>query len=441
MRFYDIIEKKKRGLALSAGEIDFFVRSVTSGEVPDYQVAALLMAVYFRGMDGEETYELTRAMTESGASVGRGGIRGVVCDKHSTGGVSDSTTLVLIPVLAALGLKCAKLSGRGLGHTGGTLDKLESFPGLTTALSPERFRRQVEELGCAVAGQTEETVPADKKLYALRDVTATVDSLPLIASSVMSKKLASFADVILLDVKFGSGAFMREKGAALELAARMVEIGRRAGRKVAAALTDMNQPLSPAIGCNLEVKAALAALRGERSDLGRLSGFLARELLVLAGREREEAGREVENCIADGRAFSVFRRMIAAQGGDCAYADDPEKFAAAPFRAEVRAARDGRIGMNAETLGLASVDLGGGRAKKDDAIDHAAGLIVRARLGDEVRKGDLLAEVFAGSEERLRAGAARAESAFTYDFAGDPPPLVAAFVDPEGRVREDIHVF
>lgn len=432
MRFYDIIEKKKRGGALAREEIEYFVRAVTDGSAPDYQTAALLMAIVLRGMNGEETYFLTRAMEKSGGVLERGDIAGVVCDKHSTGGVSDSTTLVILPVLAELGLKCAKLSGRGLGHTGGTLDKLESFPGLKTALSPADFRRQVREVGAAVAGQTEETVPADRKLYALRDVTATVDSIPLIASSVMSKKLASFADVILLDVKYGSGAFMKDRASALALAREMVEIGDRAGRRTSAVITCMDQPLSPAVGCNLEVKAAIGALKGEKSDLAALSSILAREMLVLAGRDRRLAEEQVAACVESGRALEKFRRIIAAQGGDASYIDRPERFAVAPFRAEVRAERAGRLDMDAEQIGLAAAETGAGRLSKGDGVDHAAGLEVCARLGDRVKKGDVLARVYAGSEEKLRAGVLRARGAFGYDFQRELQPLVAAIVSPGG---------
>ena len=276
MIFTDIIEKKKKGSALSRAEIEFFISGMMSGEIPDYQISALLMAIVLKGMTDEETFYLTDTMLHSGEMLEKGGICGTCVDKHSTGGVSDSTTLIVVPVVCALGLKFAKLSGRGLGHTGGTIDKLESFNGFNVNLTRDEFTRLVNSVGGAISGQTAETAPADKKLYALRDVTATVDSIPLIASSIMSKKLASFADVIVLDVKYGSGAFMKTAEEAERLASLMVKIGKNAGRRVSALITSMNQPLGDSVGCNAEVRGAIEVLRGKENDLKRVSGFAGR---------------------------------------------------------------------------------------------------------------------------------------------------------------------
>ena len=436
MRFYDLIEKKKRGNRLSREEIFDFVRAVTGGTAPDYQISAFLMAVYFQGMTDEETYDLTDAMAHSGDVLSRGEIRGTVADKHSTGGVSDSTTLVLVPVLCGLGVKCAKLSGRGLGHTGGTLDKLESFSGLTVDLDAERFTAQVNEIGAAIAGQTQATVPADKKLYALRDVTATVDSIPLIASSVMSKKLASFADIILLDVKFGTGAFMRDKKSAIELARAMVQIGRAAGRRVAAVVTDMNQPLAPLVGCNAEVRAAIMALRGEDTLLSSLSKELCVRILMLNGWSQPAAKKAVEDRIASGAALQSLREIVKAQGGSAEEIDDVYQLSFAPLRQEIYAEVDGVIDMDASEIGLAVTDLGGGREKKEDIVDHGAGVELFVSLGQKVSRGDLLACAYASCDDKLKKGARRLQSAFTYDFCGKVGPLIAAEVDCDGVVKE-----
>ncbi len=436
MRFYDLIEKKKRGNSLSREEIFDFVRAVTDGTAPDYQISAFLMAVYFRGMTDEETYHLTDAMAHSGDVLSRGEISGTVVDKHSTGGVSDSTTLVLVPILCGLGVKCAKLSGRGLGHTGGTLDKLESFSGFTVDLDTERFTAQVNAIGAAIAGQTQSTVPADKKLYALRDVTATVDSIPLIASSVMSKKLASFADIILLDVKFGTGAFMRDKKSAIELARAMVDIGRRAGRRTAAVITDMNQPLAPLVGCNAEVRAAIMALRGEDTLLSRLSKNLCVRILMMNGWNQVDAERAVKNRIDSGDALESLRQIVKAQGGSAEEIDDFHKLPFAPLRQEIYAEADGVIEMNASEIGLAATDLGGGREKKDDIVDHGAGVELFVSLGQKVARGDLIARAYASCDSKLKKGARRLQSAFTYGFCGNVGPLIAAEVDSNGVVKE-----
>jgi pyrimidine-nucleoside phosphorylase len=403
MTMYEIIDKKKKRGALTRDEIEFFVRGVADNSLPDYQIAALLMAIRLNGMTDAETFYLTDAISKSGAVTDLSGIDGVCADKHSTGGVSDATTLIVVPILAALGVKIAKLSGRGLGHTGGTLDKLEAFLGYNVNQSQKDFIRIVNACGAAICGQTAETAPADKKLYALRDVTATVDSIPLIASSVMGKKLASGADIIVLDVKYGSGAFMKTVAQAKTLARAMVKIGEAAGKKTAALVTSMEQPLGSYIGSNLEVAGAIAVLKGEKNDLARVSFALAERILCLARKRGKKDGaaiskgelaaakREIEMCVADGRALNKFRDLVEAHGG--AYT---ERVADAHNKHYVKAESSGYIAaIDAEALGLANVALGGGRLKKDDEIDHFAGLVLRARLNTYVNKGDTLIEIHA----------------------------------------------
>ena len=339
MTVYDVIEAKKRGRVLDGEEIAFFVRAVADGSASDAQIAAFCMATLWRGMTDEECFRLTDAMAKSGETCARPDIAGVCVDKHSTGGVSDSTTLVLVPVLAALGVPCAKYSGRGLGHTGGTLDKLESFPGLRVDLTPAQFEAQVRAVGAAVAGQTKNVVPADKRMYAVRDVTATVDSVPLIASSVMSKKLASFADVILLDVKYGGGAFMHTPRRAEALARLMVSIGRAAGRRMCAAVTCMDAPLGDAIGCNAEAREAAEVLAGKRNDLSALSLFHASKLAAAAlDISEDEALRRAEEAFSSGAARAKLAELVEAQGGDARYVYEPQRFAFAPGVRTVRAA-------------------------------------------------------------------------------------------------------
>ncbi len=428
MTVYDVIDRKKRNNALSAEEIGMFVRAVASGEASDAQIAAFCMATLLNGMTDEECFLLTDAMAKSGKQVPRPAAAGVFADKHSTGGVSDSTTLVLVPVLASLGVKCAKYSGRGLGHTGGTLDKLESFPGLTCALSPERFAEQVNRVGAAVAGQTEETVPADKRMYAVRDVTATVDSIPLIASSVMSKKLASFADVILLDVKCGNGAFMQTPAEAEKLARLMVSIGEAAGRKMCAAVTDMDSPLGDAVGCNAEVREAIAVLKGKQNRLAELSLFLAEQIARKAlGISEEEARVRCERAIGSGSALSKLEEIVAAQGGDARCVRDETRLPLASGVYTVRAAADGYVRAAALPLGKACVELGGGRRREGDAVDHTVGILLRRRTGDAVRAGDVLAEVRYASPSE--AAFALAESAFSVGADCEPHPLVYTMIE------------
>lgn len=416
MRMVDIIRKKRDGGVLTDTEIAWFVRGYVAGEIPDYQVSALMMAIYFRGMTSEETACLTRCMAESGDTVdlSRFGDRSV--DKHSTGGVGDKTTLILAPVVSALGLKVAKMSGRGLGHTGGTVDKLESIPGFCTDLSPAAFLAQVEEIGVAVIGQTGDLTPADKLLYALRDVTATVESIPLIASSIMSKKLAAGTHTIVLDVKTGSGAFMRERADAEALAKSMVDIGTACGRKVAAVITDMDVPLGHAVGNALEVKEAVEVLKGGGPrDLTEVCVELAANMVSL-GLEipMAQAETQVRRVLSDGTAYAQFVCWIGAQGGDVRCFDAPESWCSAAFTAELLAPCDGVIvRMDTEKVGLASMLLGGGRAKKSDVIDPTAGLYLHKKTGETVKAGEPLATLYTSDESRLEAAYEMLLSAYT----------------------------
>ena len=365
MRFYDIIAKKRHGLALSGEEIDFFVSEYTAGSIPDYQASALLMAICTRGMSGEETARLTAAIAASGNRVDLSCFGNLTVDKHSTGGVGDKTTLIVAPLAASLGCKVAKMSGRGLGHTGGTVDKLESFPGYTTSLSSEKFLDTVRRIGVSVVGQSGNLAPADKKIYALRDVTATVDSVPLIASSVMGKKLAAGAHSIVLDVKCGSGSFMKTPREAEELARAMVDIGRRNGRAVSALITNMDAPLGSAVGNILEVREAIDTLRGAGPrDLREICIALAAEMAHLSlGTDLRTARSRAEEALAGGAALAKFKEWISAQGGDVSYIDEPEKFDTARCITELKATEDGYItAMDTERIGLASVALGAGRA-------------------------------------------------------------------------------
>ncbi len=414
MVFTDIIESKKRGNALSREQIEFFVKGVTDGSLPDYQISALLMAIVLKGMTDEEAFYLTAAMTESGELLEKGEIKGACCDKHSTGGVSDSTTLIVVPVCCSLGLKFAKLSGRGLGHTGGTIDKLESFDGFNVDLTPERFCELVNTVGGAVSGQTPTTAPADKKLYALRDVTCTVDSIPLIASSIMSKKLASFADIILLDVKYGSGAFMKTKESAEELARLMVDIGNRYGRRVSAAITSMEQPLGSSVGCNAEVKEAIEVLNGKDNDLAKVSKFLCKRLLVLSGMSEEAAETAVEGAISSGAAKAKLKEIVTAQGGDGSIVDHPERLAFGRYKEQIICEKGGYLQKtDAEAIGKANVLLGGGRLSKGDEVDHQSGIVICKRLGDTVSSGDVLAEIYTNNQSSLTHAAEAIKRAFT----------------------------
>jgi pyrimidine-nucleoside phosphorylase len=425
----EIIGRKRDGGEHSRYEIEFLLSAYLSGEVPDYQMAAWLMAVCIRGMTRAETLALTEAMVASGEVLDLSGIEGVKVDKHSTGGVGDKVTLIAAPLAAACGVKVPKLSGRALAHTGGTLDKLESVPGLTVDLEPERFIRQVREVGIAVAAQSPHMVPADKALYALRDVTATVPSVPLIASSVMSKKIAAGADAIVLDVKFGRGAFMPDPAAAEELASEMVLLGEGAGRRTVALVTAMDNPLGRSVGNALEVKEALDALAGEGDDeLLEVSLRVAGEMCKLAG-----VSAQPERVLRSGAGRETFIRMLAAQGGSLR-----NGLPVAPAQLPVASAAEGYVeSIDALAVGLASLELGAGRARKEDKVDHAAGLIIEAPIGAHVRKGDPIAIVHARSEELARKVMPRLLQAWrltSTEVKG--PPHVLARVDKNGVTRD-----
>lgn len=439
MRMYDIIEKKRNGGTLSQEEIAYFVQGYTKGEIPDYQASALAMTIYFQGMTKEETAQLTWAMARSGDMVDLSAIQGVKVDKHSTGGVGDKTTLIVAPVVAACGAKVAKMSGRGLGHTGGTLDKLEAIPGLSTSIPKERFFEIVNQVGVAVIGQTGNLAPADKKLYALRDVTATVDSIPLIASSIMSKKLAAGSDCILLDVKTGNGAFMKTLEGSIELAQEMVAIGEHAGRRTVALITEMGRPLGHLVGNALEVQEAVETLQGRGpEDLYQVCVQLAGNMLYLAGKgSYEDCCRMAQQAIADGSALQKLKEMVAAQGGDVSCLEDPSRFPQTACHHVVKARQSGYItAMDTEAIGITSVVLGAGRASKEDAIDYAAGLRISKKTGEWVEEGQELAVLYTNRPEALAEAEERYQKAVT--IGPDAPaalPLVQARVTAEGVER------
>ncbi len=406
MRMYDVIKKKRDGGVLSAEEIRAFVEGYTNGSIPDYQAAALCMAIYFRGMNDEETTELTLAVRDSGEKLDVSGIKGLRVDKHSTGGVGDKTSLVVAPIVASLGLTVAKMSGRGLGHTGGTVDKLEAIPGFCTDLAVSEFERIVNETGIAIVGQSATLAPADKKLYALRDVTATVDSMPLIASSIMGKKLAADDDCIVLDVKTGSGSFMKSVEDSRTLAKLMVAIGKRAGKRISALITDMDRPLGYAVGNSLEVVEAIETLQGKGpEDLLELSLALTAQILFLAEKGTlEECRAMAQDAITSGRALDTFAKMVEAQGGNAEYIYHPENFQKAPYVREVKVEKDGYIAaVNTEQYGLASLLLGAGRNTKEDEIDLSAGYLLKKKTGDAIKAGDTLAVLYASREDLFDA--------------------------------------
>lgn len=430
MRVYDLILKKRAGGALSSDEIRAFVKAVAAGSVGDDQIAALLMAIWYQGMDGRETADLTLAMAQSGDQIDLSPLPGIKVDKHSTGGVGDKTTLVLAPLVASAGVPVAKLSGRGLGHTGGTIDKLEAIPGFSAALSLDAFIAQVHRVGLAVAGQTANLVPADKKLYAVRDVTATVDSIPLIAASVMSKKIAGGADAIVLDVKAGSGAFMTRANEARRLARTMVDIGERLGRRTVAYITDMDQPLGRAVGNALEVREAIATLRGEGpEDLQELCLTLGAEMVALTGvlaGDRQACRRLLAGNLRNGTALEKFRQFIAAQGGDPAVVLNPDLLPAAPVVIDVPSRRAGYVQrIDALEVGLTAMALGAGRAAQDDVIDPAVGVVLAAKVGDRVEVGQPLAEIHARTGNAADAAARRLAAAF---IIGPEPPAARPLI-------------
>lgn len=403
MRMVDLIEKKRDGHALTKEEIHFIIKGYTKGDIPDYQMSALAMAIFFRGMNEEETAELTMAMVHSGDTIDLSRIEGIKVDKHSTGGVGDTTTLVLGPLVASVGVPVAKMSGRGLGHTGGTIDKLESVPGFHVEISNDEFIELVNKNKIAVVGQSGNLTPADKKLYALRDVTATVNSIPLIASSIMSKKIAAGADAIVLDVKTGAGAFMKDLNDAKALAKAMVDIGNRVGRKTMAIISDMSQPLGYAIGNALEVKEAIDTLKGEGpEDLQELCLVLGSHMVYLAEKASslEEARHMLEQAMKDGSALQTFKTFLAAQGGDASVVDDPSKLPQAKYVIELEAKEDGYVSeIVADAVGTAAMWLGAGRATKESTIDLAVGLVLRKKVGDAVKKGESLVTIYSNREQ------------------------------------------
>ena len=433
MLMTDLIAKKRDGGELSGDEIRFMIDGYVRGKISDYQMSAMCMAIYFRGMTDQETLDLTLAMMHSGDVVDLSSIKGIKADKHSTGGVGDKTSLILCPMVAACGLRVAKMSGRGLGHTGGTLDKLESFPGYNISIGEKRFLDNVNRIGIAIMGQTADLVPADKKLYALRDVTGTVPSIPLIVSSIMSKKLASGTDVIVLDVKCGSGAFMKTEAQAHELARGLTRIGKLAGRKCAAVITDMNQPLGCAVGNALEVKEAISVLRGEtKGDLLELCLTLGSCLLIQAGYTEDEdtARKLLQEAIDSGRALKKLAELVEAQDGDAHDVYDTARLPLAPVQLEVPSESAGYVShIECEKVGLISMHLGGGRAAKEDSIDLSVGLVLHKKVGDKVAKGESLATIHAPTMEKAQEAAESLRACCT--FSAEPvrrPKLIKDIV-------------
>lgn len=429
MRMYDLIIKKRNGGQLTKEEISFMIDGFTKETIPDYQMSAMMMAVYFRGMTEEETLFLTQAMEHSGEVLDLSAISGMKVDKHSTGGVGDKTSLALIPMVAACGVKTAKMSGRGLGHTGGTIDKLESFPGFTTEITTEQFIENVQTNGISIIGQTKDLAPADKKLYALRDVTGTVDNMSLIASSIMSKKLAAGADAIVLDVKTGSGAFMKQEEDAFALAREMTAIGNNAGKYTVAVVSDMDQPLGLAVGNILEVKEAIAALNGNGpKDFETLCLTLGSHMLLAANAADniEDATAQLKEVIHNGAALEKLAQFIASQGGDPSYVYAPEKFAKAAIIEEVKAPENGYIvSINCEEVGLCSLLLGGGRETKDSPIDLTVGLLLKRKKGDYVAEGETLAWIHGNDRLKTQEAATRFLKAVTI---AKQPPVASDFI-------------
>lgn len=433
MNMVDIITKKRDGGELTPEEIRFFIDNYVKDRIPDYQASALLMAIYFRGLSRAETFALTEAMEFSGDVEDLSDLPGVKVDKHSTGGVGDKTTLVVAPVAAAAGVTVAKMSGRGLGFTGGTADKLEAIPGFRTRLEPVEFRRQLEELGLAVITQTGSITPADKKIYALRDVTGTVESPGLIASSIMSKKLAAGSDGIVLDVKCGSGALLKDLAEAENMADLMIDIGRKAGRKMVAVISDMSQPLGQAVGNALEVEEAVQVLKGGGpEDLRQLCLELAGEMIRIGGRaESFEEGKETaRQVLSDGRALEKFRQMVRRQGGDDRIVEEPERMGSSRYSRDVLAGRTGFIAeMAAQEIGRASQHLGAGRLRKEDEIDFTAGIRMHVRIGNFVKEGDVLATLYGADSRRLEEAETIMEAAIRISSEpAEPPKLIRKII-------------
>lgn len=417
MRIYDLIIKKRNGGELATEEINYLVSGYTNGKIPDYQMSAMLMAIYFRGMNPRETADLTMAMVNSGDILDLSLVDGVKADKHSTGGVGDKVSLVLGPMAAAVGMPVAKMSGRGLGHTGGTIDKLESIPGFITSMEPERFISQINAIKIALTGQTGNLTPADKKIYALRDTTATVESIPLIASSIMSKKIAAGADVIVLDVKCGSGAFMKTQEEAEKLASLMVDIGKSLGRKTTAVITDMDEPLGHAVGNANEVIEAIETLKGRGSmDVLEVSLVLGSWMLVGSGMEKsqQEAYLKLKQTIDNKSALNKFREWITAQGGDAGVIDDYRRFPQAKLVIDVNAPKSGYINhMDSDEIGMAAMVLGAGREKKGDNIDPSVGIDLLKKTGDYAKEGEIIAKIYANDENRAQSSMQRLIAAYT----------------------------
>lgn len=433
MRMIDIIEKKRDGYELTKEEIDFVISGYTNGDIPDYQMSAFSMAVYFQDMTTEERIHLTNATAASGDQVDLSSIDGIKVDKHSTGGVGDTTTLILAPLVASVGVPIAKMSGRGLGHTGGTIDKFESIEGFQVELDGDTFTKLVNKNKVAVVGQSGNLAPADKKIYGLRDVTATVDSIPLIASSIMSKKIASGADAIVLDVKVGSGAFMKDLDSAKELAHAMVQIGNGAGRQTVAVISDMNQPLGFAVGNALEVKEAIDTLKGEGpKDLEELCFTLGSRMVYLGKKADsiEEARAMLEEAIRSGKALEKFKQLVSSQGGDETVIDDPSKLPTASYTFEVEAKEDGYVTeMIANEIGNAASMLGAGRLTKDAEIDLAVGLIMNKKIGDKVIKGDSLVTIHSNSEDISAVKEKIYEAYRISETKGKAQPLIYGVMD------------
>ena len=438
MSIVDLIIKKRNGKSLDDKEIRFFIKSVEEGSIEDYQISAMLMAIYFRGMDSREIAVMTGEMAKSGDILSFDNVIGPIVDKHSSGGVGDKTSLIIAPIVAANGLPIAKLSGRGLGFTGGTVDKLESIPGFRTELGEDEFKKFVAKDGIAIIGQSANIAPVDKKLYALRDVTGTVDSIPLIAASIMSKKLADGSDSIVLDVKVGSGAFMKTLDEAVELAKIMVGIGEDNGKTTLALVTDMDQPLGSAVGNSLEVIEAIEALKGEGpEDLLEECGQLASAMLIEGGKAEnlDEAKKLVDKVIRDGSGLDKFKAMVRNQGGDVSYIENTDKFPKAKFVLEARAKKSAYVtGINAEDIGKSSLILGAGRERTQDRIDHSVGLRIFKKVSDRVEEGELLFKIYANDETKGKEALEKALAA--YDFSPNQPEVrkspVYCFVSKEG---------
>jgi len=429
MHVLDIIVKKRDGLALSKEEIEFFIQGLMQGKIPDYQVAAWLMALYLQGMNGEETTHLTYALAHSGRTLDIGNIAPLAVDKHSTGGVGDKTTLVVAPLVVAAGLSVAKISGRGLGFTGGTLDKLESFPGFTSELDMSQFLDNFAKYGIVVVAQTPDLVPADGKLYALRDVTATVGSIPLIASSIMSKKLAVGAKAIVLDVKVGKGAFMKTEAKAIELARAMIDLGESLGKRVAAIISDMNQPLGCAVGNALEVKEAIDTLQGVGpADFTTHCLTVGAQMLLLAeeANNEQEARKKVQDILQSGQAIAKLKDLVAAQGGDTAPVEDPALLPQAKVVHLATSLEEGYISqLDAMEVGLTAIELGAGRKEKNEPVDHAVGIVLHKKIGDRVERGEGLSTIHAQSWQDLERAQGRLLAAYhLQEEPTEPPPLI-----------------